>query len=329
MGLGLIYSCQKTDVSIETLSIPQPQGFPEVVYPLHTNPLSQEGVDLGKQLFNDPILSIDGSVACSNCHTKSLSFTDAQHHPSIGIFERVGTRDAPPIMNLAFRREFFWDGSVSQLDFVPLAAIENELEMGESLGHVVSKLNDSESYSDKFRTVFPTMDTITGPLMLKALSQYLLTLVSADSRYDQYQRGEIQLTDQERRGLVVFEENCTTCHVPPLFTNEEFLNNGLDTVFSDLGREGITESSLDRGKFIVPSLRNIGLTAPYMHDGRFKTLEEVLDFYDSDVLYSFNLAEELNQNGRLGIALSSDEKADLLAFLSTLTDYNFINNPKF
>lgn len=324
-----LFSCQKSAIETKSFTLEKPSYFPDVTYPLYNNPLTEAGFDLGKKIFNDPILSIDQSVACSNCHTQSLAFTDAQHHPSVGVGERVGVRDAPPIMNLAFRRTFFWDGSVDQLDFVPLAAIEHPSEMGETLGGVVQKMNNHKEYPSQFLRVFPTMDTITGPLVLKAVAQYLLALVSADSRYDQFVRGELNLSPQELAGLKVFEDKCQSCHIPPLFTNEEFVNTGLDLWSHDPGRAGVTDSDRDRGKFIVPSLRNITLTAPYMHDGRFQTLSEVLDFYEKDVQSADNLAPELKTETGLGFTFTHSEKEDLIAFLSTLTDFNFITNPKF
>lgn len=327
---GIFYSCSKVgNISPDIIKLETPDYFPSPTYPLNTNPLNEKGVKLGKQLFNEPLLSIDNSVACSNCHSKGVAFTDAQHNPSIGIHERVGTRNAPPIFNLAFRREFFWDGSSSVLDFVPLAAIENEVEMGETLNNVVTKLNDHKEYPNLFREVYPEADTITGPFLLKAISQYLLVLISSNSQYDQNLRGETELSKKEKRGEMVFIENCQGCHSGALFTSEEFKNNGLDTIFKDSGREGITEWPGDRGKFLIPSLRNIELTAPYMHDGRFETIREVLDFYDQNVLPSPTLAEELNENGELGIPLTEDQKDDLEAFLYTLTDISFIQNTEF
>lgn len=308
----------------------QPEHFPELAYDVADNPTTKAGFELGKKLFNDLMLSIDNSVACSNCHTKSLAFTDAQHNPSIGVFERAGSRNAPMIANMAFQREFMWDGGITHLDFVPVFAIENPKEMGESMPRVVHKLNRSTDYPSIFQSVFPEMDTITAPYMLKALSQYMLRLISDQSKYDQVQRGEAQFTDQEKEGQAIFNKACATCHSGPLMSNQDFMNNGLDTAFTDIGRGLITETEADFGKFKVPSLRNIMLTAPYMHDGRFASIDEVLDHYSHGVRHSQSLAGELiAADGSLGIALLGADKQKLIAFLHTLTDHDFVSRPEY
>jgi cytochrome c peroxidase len=325
----LFFACKKDDVSVDDYTFVKPAHFPPVEYPLETNPITKEGFDLGKKLFNDARLSIDNSVACSNCHVKGVAFTDPQHNPSVGVFERSGTRNAPTIANMAFQKEFLWDGGVSHLDFVPVFAIENVNEMAETLNGVVTKLNNTSDYPALFQSAFPEIDTITSPYMLKALSQYMLLLISADSKYDQVVKGEAVFTENEMAGQTLFNQKCATCHSGELFTNQDFMNNGLDTVFVDIGRALISETDSDIGKFKVPSLRNITLTPPYMHDGRLESLEAVLEHYQQKVLLSESLAPELNQNGQLGIPLTESEKQDIISFLETLTDYDFISNPKF
>ncbi|MEZ5049489.1 MAG: cytochrome c peroxidase [Saprospiraceae bacterium] len=322
-------SCQKDDVVENPYQLSYPAYFPELKYPLDTNPITKAGFELGKKLFNDPRLSIDNSVACSNCHVKSVAFTDPQHNPSVGVFERSGTRNAPMIANMAFQPEFLLDGGVSHLDFVPVFAIENQREMAESLVHVVTKLNKIDEYRQEFRNAFPNLDTITSPFMLKALSQYMLLLVSDEAKYDHVLQGIAQYTQDELVGKTLFDSKCATCHSGALFTNYGFFNNGLDSSFEDFGRAKITESDSDLGKFKVPSLRNIGRTAPYMHDGRFETLEEVLNHYRFGVKDSPTLAQELRTAGQLGIELSDDEAEKIILFLNTLTDYEFISNPIF
>lgn len=307
----------------------QPEHFPEVAYPMNTNKINKQGFELGKKLFNDPRLSIDNSVACSNCHVKGVGFTDPQHNPSVGVFERPGTRNSLPVFNLAFQKEFMWDGGISHLDFVPVFAIENENEMAETLINVVQKLNAIDEYPALFKAAFPEIDTITSPYMLKALSQYMLLIVSDNAKYDKVLRGEQTFTLAEQQGEAVFNAKCASCHSGTLFTNQEFKNNGLDTEFVDIGRALITETDEDLGKFKTPTLRNITLTAPYMHDGRFTTLDEVINHYRFGVKNSATLATELNINGELGISMTDEEVESLKLFLETLTDYEFISNPIF
>ncbi|MEZ4932550.1 MAG: cytochrome c peroxidase [Saprospiraceae bacterium] len=333
IALGVLFftSCQKDDDSPKTslYELKRPDYFPEIAYPIEKNPITQEGFELGKKLFNDARLSLDNSVACSNCHVKGVAFTDPQHNPSVGIFDQTGTRNAPMIANMAFQSEFLWDGGVSHLDFVSVFAIENEKEMGEELGHVVQKLNDISEYPSLFKNAFPEIDTITSPYMLQAIAQYMLLLVSDNAKYDRVQRGEDSFSTQEMEGLQIFEQKCANCHSGALFKNGEFMNNGLDSVFTDVGRELISAQESDLGKFKVPSLRNVMLTSPYMHDGRFKSIEEVMEHYRSGVKPSNSLAIELNNNGQLGIPLTDEEIEKLILFLETLTDYEFISNPIF
>ncbi len=308
-----------------------PAHFPPVTYTLDNNPITQAGFDLGKQLFFDPILSRDQSVSCNTCHVQSLAFADTPAHPiSIGIDGRIGKRNAPSLANMAFFPDFFLDGGVNHLDFVAINAIELEFEMDESLGNVVDKLNNNSEYRSRFKTAFD-IDSITAPFMLQALSQYMVCLVSDNSKYDTYARtGNLSVfSTLEQRGLEIFEGKCASCHSGTLQTDFSYRNNGLDTSFADLGRALITESDSDNGKFRVPSLRNIGLTAPYMHDGRFGTIDEVLNHYSQGVKASATLDPLLQQNGQLGILLSTEEKEALKAFFATLTDSEFRRNPKF
>ena len=319
-------ACQKDDSGSLSIQFEKPGHFPDPTYPLERNPVTKAGFDLGKKLFNDPILSRDQSVACSNCHVKGVAFTDPQHRFSVGVEERQGIRNAPSIANMAFMQEFMWDGGVFHLDFAPPNAIENELEMDEKLSHVLYKLNTHAQYPDMFKTAFPEMDSITTPYLLLALSQYQLMLVSASSMYDQYLTGKKQLDAGALEGLALFEQKCASCHSGVLFTNQEYINNGLDTVFSDLGRGRITESAADIGKFKVPSLRNVALTPPYMHDGRFPDLQSVLQHYKNGVKDSPTLDPGLKKSK--GIPMTEMEKERIIEFLQTLTDYDFIRDER-
>ena len=308
----------------------RPENFPDAVYTFDNNPVTKEGFELGRELFYDPILSIDNSIACANCHQQHVAFADPVHRFSKGVGDRSGTRNAPPIQNLAFQSDFFWDGGVKHLDFVPINAITSEIEMDETLENVVEKLKADEVYRQKFSKAFGT-SPIDSQQVLHALSQFMNLMVSANSRYDQYIRKEgEQLTSAEIEGRALFESKCASCHATDLFTDGSFRNNGLDETFEkDLGRERITEFSGDRGKFKVPSLRNIELTAPYMHDGRFKTLEQVLDHYIHNVKLSETLDPLLKVNTDPGLSITADEKIKIVEFLKTLTDREFIKDKRF
>ncbi len=305
-----------------------PAHFPEPTYTFNNNPVTEKGFKLGKKLFFDPILSADNTISCGSCHVQAVAFSDPQHALSVGIDQRMGTRNAPQIANLAFLSEFFWDGGVTHLDFVPLNAIENEVEMDEEIARVIEKLNAHPAYPGLFREAFG-IEPINTALMLHALSQFMVMMVSADSKYDQYLGQKTTLSAEELQGLSLFETHCATCHAGALFTDQQYRNNGLDSVFPDLGRALISSLPDDEGKFRVPSLRNVAVTAPYMHNARFETLEAVLDHYDSGVVHSHSLDPLLQQNGRLGIAVQPDEKGAIIAFLKTLTDRTFLSDSLF
>ncbi|MEM8967020.1 MAG: cytochrome c peroxidase [Bacteroidota bacterium] len=329
----LLFSCQSEGdegLMDVTYRFEKPANFPEPTYTFENNPVTPEGFRLGRRLFFDPLLSRDGSVSCSNCHQQGLAFADGPQHPfSVGVDNQLGIRNAPPLANLAFKREFFWDGGVTHLDFVPTNAIENELEMDESLANVVDKLNQHPEYPALFEQAFG-VDTITSPYMLHAFSQFMVMMISANSKYDKYVRNEGEtLTDEELKGMRLFEEKCGACHSGELFSDFSFRNNGISTTFSDEGRARITEHPSDIGKFRVPSLRNIARTAPYMHNARLKTLEEVLAHYASGVQESSTLDPLLNDGAQLGILMTDEEQAQIITFLETLTDYEFIADERF
>ncbi len=329
--IGLAQSCSNDDEDPEpdlTYTFVKPENFPEPTYTFDNNPVTQEGFELGRRIFFDPLLSIDNSVSCGNCHNQAVAFSDPQHTLSIGVDGKVGIRNAPALANMAFMDEFFWDGGVTHLDFVPLNAIEADFEMGEEIANVIDKLNNHSDYPQLFKEAFD-VDTINTPRLLHALSQYTVMMVSATSRYDKYIRNEgEELTEDELAGLQLFETKCSSCHEGALFTDQSYRNNGLDETFDDRGRATITELESDEGKFKVPSLRNVAITDPYMHDGRFFTLEQVLNHYSEGVWESATLDEEL-RGDQLGIPLTETEKAQIIAFLNTLTDTDFTRDPKF
>ena len=309
-----------------------PDHFLAPTYTFRNNPVSEEGFLLGKALFYDASLSRDGSISCNSCHQQALAFADNPAHPtSIGVDNQRGSRNAPALANLAFYPEFFWDGGVNHLDFVPINAIESPIEMDESLAEVVARLNANARYRDRFREAFG-IETITAPYLLQALSQFMLLMVSDQSPYDDYLRGEGEgLTELELQGMALFEDHCGGCHAGPLQTDFSYRNNGLDSVMLDLGRGRITEHPADEGKFRVPSLRNVALTAPYMHNARFATLEAVLQHYASGIRPSATLDPEfLSPEGApKPMALTAAEQQAIVAFLHTLTDRDFTTNPLF
>jgi cytochrome c peroxidase len=328
-------ACSESD-SVEKKPIPitlsLPSNFPEPVYDLSVNPLTEEGIALGKMLFYDPLLSRDNTISCGFCHQQPAAFTHHGHDVSHGIGDQLGRRNSLPIQNLLWYRNFFWDGGVHHLDLVPLNAISNPVEMDEETPVILTKLQSSKKYQDQFKAAFGT-DEITSMEFLQALSQFMSTMISANSRYDKWIRQEgYELTSEEQEGHFLFQQHCGSCHSTDLFTDQSFRNNGFSTtndLLKDKGREEITLNVDDRGKFKVPSLRNVEYTAPYMHNGKLNSLESVLDFYESDVQLTATLDPELNKNGTPGISLTPDQKKKIIAFLKTLSDEQFLSDPRF
>ena len=315
-------------LSFKTKTLPFliPKGWPKPVYDFKKNPLSENKIALGRVLFYDPVLSKDSTISCASCHSPFNAFTHVDHQLSHGIQGKIGTRNSPALMNLAWGNSFMWDGAVNHLDVQALAPISNPLEMDEEIGHVVAKLKTTRNYPEMFYKAFGD-SVITGEHLLKAVSQFMLTVVSSNSKYDSVMRGETKFTAQEAKGYVLFKKDCASCHTEPLFTNQQFENNGLavDTALLDYGRIKVTRNSADSLKFKVPTLRNIEFSYPYMHDGRFKRLSEVLNHYTSIGAKGSTVSEKLKQP----IVLSSNDKVDLTAFLLTLTDRSFLFNAKY
>ncbi|MFD1631058.1 cytochrome-c peroxidase [Pseudopedobacter beijingensis] len=305
-----------------------PGNFPKVVYKLENNPITEDGFRLGKALFNEGQLSRDGTISCASCHIQASAFTHHGHDVSHGIEDRLGTRNSPPIMNLAWRKSFMWDGGILDLDFQPFAPITAHEEMDEDVNHVLQKLRNTSKYPVLFKSAFGS-EEINSARMMKALSQFMLMCISANAKYDKVMRGEegTAFTEIEQRGYLLFKQKCAACHSEPLFTDESLRNNGIGVnVYGDEGRFKVTENPDDLYRFKVPSLRNLKYTPPYMHDGSFYTLKAVLDHYSRNVEDMPTLDPLLKQNGKLGIALSEQEKLDLLAFLETLNDESFIRS---
>lgn len=300
------------------------------------NVLTVEGVALGKKLFFDKILSKDNTQSCATCHNPQKAFTDNLQF-SKGINGNLGNRNAMPLFNLAwnFTERFSWDGKEFGLENQALEPVTNPIEMGENWENVEKKLQNHSEYPLLFEQAFGT-ESINSTLVTKAIAQFERTLISANSKFDKYLRGEATLTLAEQNGFTIFmtEEkgDCFHCHGSennPLWTDNQFHNNGLDRNFTDLGLGAVTGDPRDNGKFKTPSIRNLAFTAPYMHDGRFATLDEVIEFYSTGLQISATIDPLMKQINKGGVNLSAQEKADLKAFLLSLSDYDFINNPAF
>lgn len=313
-------------------------GFSPMQFPAD-NPLTEEGIALGRQLFYDPILSFDSTFSCGSCHQPGRAFTDAKAK-SVGMRLRQGRRSAPSLLNVGYHAKgLFWDGRSPQLEEQALHPVVDSLEMGYSWEIIEARLQQHPSYPALFRAAFGITDrrAVNRTLTTKALAQFQRTLVSHDSKFDRVMRKEASFTESEKRGWTIFfdasptlpQAECNHCHINPLFTDLSYANNGLDEVydlakFPDAGRGAVTGVRGHNGQFKVPTLRNIALTAPYMHDGRFRSLEEVIDHYAAGGHY----AENVNPNVRT-LALSETDKRDLLAFLHTLTDSTALQNPAY
>jgi cytochrome c peroxidase len=321
----------------ETNAAPAPQafvvpaGFPQPPLPAD-NPLTTSGIELGAQLFSDPRLSGAGTQSCASCHDLRRAGSDTVAL-SRGADGQPGVRNAMPLFNLAWSPSYAWDGSQPRVRDQTLAAMTNPVEMHAELPRVVATLAADAGLAEKFRGAFGS-PAVTAERIALALEQYLLTLVSADSKFDRAARGEARLTAEEQRGLQLFlteydpvrgknGADCFHCHGGTLFTDFAMKNNGLDRAPADTGREKISGRATDRGKFKTPSLRNVAVTAPYMHDGRFATLAEVVAHYDHGVQRSATLDPNLAKHPDRGLGLSAEDQRALVAFLETLTDARF------
>ncbi len=297
------------------------------------NPLTVEGVALGSQLFFDRRLSSGDRQSCANCHNPHLAFAQPRRF-SRGVDGLLGTRNAMPLENLAWRNSFFWDGRAATLREQVLQPIQNPVEMHESLASAVAKISADSDYHRMFTKTFGSPE-INVDKIARALEQFLLVQVSFDAKFDRVMNGRAQFTAQEQRGFELFNTeydpyhgqfgaDCFHCHGGPLFQSQDFANNGLDSVFRDLGRYQATKRVGDGGKFSVPSLRNVAVTAPYMHDGRFRTLDEVVEHYCTGMKRSATLDPNLAKHPDGGLPLKAVDKRALVAFLKTLTDEKFL-----
>ena len=356
--------CSSSDTDI-AIAHPQPLYLPAIftpyefkmsaIFPLpelpKDNPLTVARVELGKQLFYDKQLSLNNAQSCAGCHHPERAFTDGQR-TARGAENKIGTRNAMALVNLAWKKEFFWDGRAKSLRYQVLQPIQNPIEMHETLTNLVTKLSrpiypisstaegggslkpaTPNTYPAQFAAAFGSPE-ITSEKIALALENYLLTLTSFNAKFDRVIRGEEKFSDEEQRGFQLFSTeydprlgqfgaDCFHCHGGPLFQSLNFANNGLDVVASDLGRALVTGKAADAGKFAVPSLRNVALTAPYMHDGRFPTLEAVVRHYSTGVRRSATLDPNLAKHPDGGVPLDARNQRALVAFLRTLTDARF------
>ncbi|MCC7029235.1 MAG: c-type cytochrome [Chitinophagaceae bacterium] len=302
-----------------------PEGFPPPVYSFASNLLTEEKIQLGRALFYDNLLSRNQTISCASCHSNYNAFAHTDHALSHGIDDSIGTRNAPALINLAWQNSFMWDGAINHLDMQALAPMHNRLEMDESIEHVVQKLQATPVYRKLYYEAFGD-STVTGEHTLKAMSAFMLTLVSAGSKYDSVKLHRSVFTLQESKGYNLFKTHCAGCHTEPMFTNYSFQNNGLpvDEYLHDAGRMRISKNPGDSMKFKVPTLRNVEYTFPYMHDGRFRQLSEVINHYNQGIRSSSTLSPLLKKP----MQLTSEQKVDLIAFLLTLSDKHFIFNAK-
>ena len=303
-----------------------PNGFPDMLIP-ENNPTTIEGVLLGEKLFNDPILSANNTLACINCHTREAAFSDINQY-STGIDGIQGTRNASALINLGWNNDFNWDGSANSLEDQAFEPIRNPIEMHNSWVNVENALNNHNEYPKLFKEAF-NINKIDSNHIVMAIAQFERTLISNNSKFDRFLKGLEPLTPSELNGYAIFNSekgDCFHCHGTSLFMDNLFHNNGLDTEpFTDIGLAKVTNNSGDHGKFKTPTLRNVEFTAPYMHDGRFASLEEVIEHYNSGGKYSSTVDPLMKKIG-VGLQLTNKEKEDLIAYLKTLSDNNFITD---
>ncbi len=307
------------------------------------NPMDREVVELGRFLFYEKTISADSTVSCGSCHQQSLAFTDGR-----ALAQGIGGANVGistmPLQNLLWVNRFFWNGRTLSLEIQAIQPIEAANEMNLPIAQAIARLQDNPAYVQRFENAFGSPG-IDASRIAKALSQFQRTMISSNSKYDQFLRGEATLTTQEQRGLNLFFThpepgfapplrggNCGDCHTGFLTTDAQFHNNGLETSPAP-GFSVVTGQPGDVGKFRTPSMRNIAVTAPYMHDGRFATLEDVLDHYNEHIQSSATLSPLIivasNTPSGTQLDLTTQEKADIIAFLHTLTDNTFLTNPKF
>jgi cytochrome c peroxidase len=324
----LLGSCKK-DQNTNGIQLVQqeiPAGFPAPVHNFSDNPLSKEGIELGRKLFYDGRLSIDNLHPCSSCHEQIAGFGTYQHDRSHGVFDSHTLRNAPVLFNLAWSKGFHWDSAYTKLTDAIARPLHGNTEMGETYEGIINKIKEDDEYQELFKQVFRS--TIIRPeYILKALAQFTGQLTSANSKYDRYKKGEATFTAQEENGYQLYRANCASCHPEPMFTDYSFRNIGLpvDGFLNDYGLMRTTGNKADSLKFRVPTLRNTYISSNYMHDGRFGTIQQCITHYRTGVQQSATLDPSLAS----GINLTTTETNNLFVFLRALTDSAFITNPRY
>ena len=349
IGTLLFSSCKRDKLIYHATpyNLNIPSHFPKMEIP-EDNPMTAEGVELGRHLFYEKRLSKDNTISCASCHRAQNGFSDPRKF-SEGVDGAVGRRNSMALVNLGWQKFFFWDGRSATLEEQILVPVSDPAEMHLEWTEAVSRLKADDDYKNMFFKAFNTED-FDSTHVTKAIAQFLRTMISGQSNYDiMYKfRNNLPLTPEEEAqrqsipqsewaeidaGFDIFfsltSGDCLHCHDGSLMHINIFSNNGLDMTFEDEGRYEVTQNEFDKGRFKVPTLRNIELTAPYMHDGRFQTLEEVVDHYSFGVVNSPNIDPMMEFAHQGGVQLDAQERQLLLKFLKSLTDWNFINNPAF
>lgn len=335
--------CKKHDPYLSTYSatpykLKIPRGFPQMIIP-EDNPMTVEGVELGRKLFYDEILSQDYSISCGSCHAPDAAFSD-HRQVSLGVNGTPGNRQSMALINLGWSSGFFWDGRAATIEKQILQPVPNPVEMHLRWTDAVQRLQNHSGYPYLFKKAFNTYE-IDSILVSKAIAQFIRTMMSGNSKFDRILNHEESFTTEEAQGYELFLNDkiegvqagadCFHCHIGPIFfqLNTDYLNNGLDASFADPGRGGFTGNPNDNGKFKIPTLRNIELSAPYMHDGRFATLDEVMNHYSTGLVSSPTISPLMKEVGNGGLLLTPYEKNCVIAFMKTLTDWEFLHNPEF
>ncbi|MGB0863825.1 MAG: cytochrome-c peroxidase [Saprospiraceae bacterium] len=337
--IGIVTLCFKINNTPKPYTFPKLNYFPKM--PLKANnPVTEEGVELGRHLFYDPILSRDSTISCGSCHRQEVAFSDSPKQFSTGIDNQKSKRNAMPLFNLAWYPSLFWDGRAANIELQALHPVSASDEMDLEWQVAVERVQSNHFYIDFFEKAFPNQ-TIDSLLIIDAIGQFERTLISHQSKYDSVILGTAAFTKDEFEGFLLVNEqdkgNCLHCHTTDadaLGTTRKFANNGLDFVrkvedFKDLGKGGFSKKNSDMGLFKIPSLRNVALTPPYMHDGRFETLEEVVHFYNKKVQLSPTLDKRMTIQQQKTIQLTPKEERQIVVFLHTLSDFAFTKDEAF
>lgn len=313
-----LFSCSKTEIQISPF---YPVHFPEIAYKNASNEPNSAKINLGRYLFYDKNLSLTKTVSCGSCHAQVHGFSDHNLPVSFGIYNRTGLRNSPSIVNMAWNTSFMWDGGIRHLDVMPIAPFTDTTEMGMSLPEVISRIKNNSQYSSLYQKAYGST-TINETTTLLALSQFMNSLISSNSKYDQVILGKASFTNNEQAGYTIFKNQCNSCHKEPLFTDFSFAQNGMTNSGNDYGRFRITQVESDKYKFKVPTLRNVTQTYPYLHNGSVSNLKQVLELYA-------HLPSQLKDARLSEVNLSPSEIEYLLEFLKTLEDWDFMSNPTF